>query len=183
MAARLCPRWTAGHGAPGHLLSERLGLQPPRRPQWRDGRPPSSRFTERDRKPRKRFQIKAIVCSKGESRSAPRRGPEAQYSSDRLGFGVRAGRPVPDAIPVSGSWLARKAQNSRDARVDLLVQDGWKLAQCVIAKAPIAGAPKGTVHRGLKSASGQKRKSSVALGMSGVGGRAEVDFGRLHVSL
>jgi hypothetical protein len=28
---------------------------------------------------------------------------------------------------------------------------------------------------------GQKRKSSVGLGMSGVGGRAEVDFGRLDV--
>ncbi len=30
---------------------------------------------------------------------------------------------------------------------------------------------------------GQQRKSSVGLGMSGVGGKAEVDFGRLDVSL
>ena len=33
----------------------------------------------------------------------------------------------------------------------------------------------------LESASGQNRKSSVGLGMSGVGGEAEVDFGRLEV--
>ena len=30
---------------------------------------------------------------------------------------------------------------------------------------------------------GQQRKSSLALGMSGLGGKAEVDFGRLDVSL
>ncbi|MEE8236974.1 MAG: hypothetical protein V3S67_01560, partial [Gammaproteobacteria bacterium] len=33
------------------------------------------------------------------------------------------------------------------------------------------------------SASGQNRKSSVDLGMSVVGGKAEVDFGRLEVCL
>jgi hypothetical protein len=33
------------------------------------------------------------------------------------------------------------------------------------------------------AASGQTRKSSVSLGMSGVGGKAEVDFGRLEVCL
>ncbi len=35
----------------------------------------------------------------------------------------------------------------------------------------------------LTSASGHERKSSVSLGMSGVGGQAEVDFGRLEVCL
>ncbi len=33
------------------------------------------------------------------------------------------------------------------------------------------------------TAEGQKRKSSVGLGMSGVGGKAEVDFGPLEVCL
>ncbi len=36
---------------------------------------------------------------------------------------------------------------------------------------------------GTRSALGHKRKSSVGLGMSAFGGRAEVDFGPLDVSL
>jgi pyruvate/2-oxoacid:ferredoxin oxidoreductase beta subunit len=35
--------------------------------------------------------------------------------------------------------------------------------------------------QGVKSAQGQKRKSSVGLGMSGVGGRADIEFGPLDV--
>jgi len=46
-----------------------------------------------------------------------------------------------------------------------------------IAKPHKAGGPI------LTSVVGQTRKSSVSLGMSGVGGQAEVDFGRLDVSL
>ncbi len=40
-----------------------------------------------------------------------------------------------------------------------------------------------SVVKALTSAVGQTRKSSVSLGMSGVGGQAEGDFGRLDVSL
>ena len=39
----------------------------------------------------------------------------------------------------------------------------------------------GHLSRQLTSPVGQNRKSSVGLGMSGVGGGAEVDFGRLKV--
>ena len=38
-------------------------------------------------------------------------------------------------------------------------------------------------RRGATSPLGQNRKSGVGLGMSGVGGGAEVDFGRLEVCL
>ncbi len=36
---------------------------------------------------------------------------------------------------------------------------------------------------GTRSALGHKRKSSVGLGMSGVGGRADLEFGQRHVCL
>ena len=38
-------------------------------------------------------------------------------------------------------------------------------------------------YAGYKAALGQNRKSSVGVGMSGVGGRADLKFGRLDVSL
>ncbi len=72
-----------------------------------------------------------------------------------------------------GQSLGVRSARCTDARYDLSVKG--------VRESPIFGMPDARNPHRPMSGLGHKRKSSVGLGMSAFGGKAEVNFGRLKV--